>query len=173
MLTTTAKTAVLTLALATVTGSASSKALQDHEGDVSDEHNATLHMFPASSYPTARCLDGSQFGVFVRPAPPNASASSKAGWLVVLNGQYYASCRHTVLSFCLLPSRHECDLCCSAMPLCIRWWAVYACRGLHRPIKDGHWHLHCLAANLSCRLHCLHEVSVTTLHLYYSLPPDY
>lgn len=43
-------------------------------------------MSPASNFPYARCLDGSQFGVYIRPAPTNASVVSKTSWLVVLNG---------------------------------------------------------------------------------------
>ena len=45
-------------------------------------HNASLAMFSAAEYPHARCLDGSQFGAYIRTAPMNASAESKSSWLV-------------------------------------------------------------------------------------------
>ena len=48
--------------------------------------NATLVLFPAADYPHARCLDGSPFGVYFRPAPVDADPVSRAGWMVVLNG---------------------------------------------------------------------------------------
>ena len=52
------------------------------------EHASTapLTMLNQSKHPLARCLDGSPFGVYVRPAPANASIASRNGWLVVLNG---------------------------------------------------------------------------------------
>ena len=48
--------------------------------------NATMQIFDAQEYPHARCLDGSTFGVYLRLAPETASASAKAGWMVVLDG---------------------------------------------------------------------------------------
>ena len=47
-------------------------------------HNASLAMFSAADYPHARCLDGSQFGAYIRASPANASAESKSSWLVRL-----------------------------------------------------------------------------------------
>ena len=45
-----------------------------------------LTMLDARTYPNARCLDGSPFGLYVKTAAANASAEARKSWLVVLNG---------------------------------------------------------------------------------------
>ena len=47
---------------------------------------ASLHLFNASAYPHAKCLDGSPYGIYLRPAPPTATAQEKHSFMVVLNG---------------------------------------------------------------------------------------
>ena len=48
--------------------------------------NATLEILPRASFPAAKCLDGSPFGVYRAPAAAGATAEEKSTWVVLLNG---------------------------------------------------------------------------------------
>mgnify|MGYP001192617555 CR=1 FL=1 len=48
--------------------------------------NATMHLFSTTTYPNAKCLDGSPYGLYIKPSPSNASNKAKQSFMVVLNG---------------------------------------------------------------------------------------
>jgi hypothetical protein len=58
-------------------------------------NSAALHMFDQATYSTARCLDGSPFGAYIRPSPLNASVSSKSSFLVTTHRTLSPTVPHT------------------------------------------------------------------------------
>ena len=52
----------------------------------SSSPNSTLELLDATKYPHARCLDGTQYGLYFLPASDNASTIDKSRWMIVLNG---------------------------------------------------------------------------------------
>lgn len=58
-------------------------------------NSAALHMFDQATYSTARCLDGSPFGAYIRPSPLNASISSKSSFLVTTHRTLSPTVPHT------------------------------------------------------------------------------